>query len=132
MLCAGLYDGNIAVYNLQTSSTNPSYQSDAATGKHREAVWQVHITSHLDYNNFNHNYQIKWGPDNLDGYLNLYSVSGDGRVSNWTLVKTALLCNDTLNIEFTKVLENTGDDDIPEGLTGTNQSTMCERNSIGV
>ena len=39
-------------------------------------------------------------------------------MSNWTLVKTALLCNDTLNIEFTKVLQNTGDDDIPEGLTG--------------
>ena len=62
--------------------------------------------------------QIKWGPDNLDGYLNFYPTSGDGRVSNWTLVKTALLCNDTLNIEFTKVLQNTGDDDIPEGLTG--------------
>ena len=39
-------------------------------------------------------------------------------MSNWTLVKTALLCNDTLSIEFTKVLENTGDDDVHEGLTG--------------
>ena len=47
MVCAGLYDGNIAVYNLQTSSTNPSYQSDAAVGKHRESVWQVHSTNYL-------------------------------------------------------------------------------------
>ena len=47
MVCAGLYDGNIAVYNLQTSSTNPSYQSDAALGKHRESVWQVHSTNYL-------------------------------------------------------------------------------------
>ena len=52
-------------------------------------------------------------------------MSADGRVSNWTLVKTALLCNDTLNIEFNKVLENTGDDDIPEGLTGPARKIVC-------
>ena len=31
--------------------------------------------------------KVKWAPDNDDGYLNFHSVSGDGRVSNWTLVK---------------------------------------------
>ena len=31
--------------------------------------------------------QVKWAPDNDDGYLNFHSISGDGRVSNWTLVK---------------------------------------------
>ena len=36
--------------------------------------------------------QVKWGPDDLDNYLNFYSVSGDGRVTNWTLVKTAIRC----------------------------------------
>ena len=25
--------------------------------------------------------------DDLDNYLNFYSVSGDGRVTNWSLVK---------------------------------------------
>ena len=30
---------------------------------------------------------MKWAPDNDDGYLNFHSISGDGRVSNWTLVK---------------------------------------------
>ena len=65
------------------------------------------------------NQKVKWGPDNLDGYLNFFSVSGDGRVSNWTLVKTALLCNDALNIEFKKVLHNAGDGDTTEELKGS-------------
>ena len=39
------------------------YMSAADSGKHREAVWQV-----------------KWVKDTLDGYLNFYSISGDGRV----------------------------------------------------
>ena len=30
---------------------------------------------------------MKWAPVNDDGYLNFHSISGDGRVSNWTLVK---------------------------------------------
>ena len=31
----------------------------------------------------NSSVQVKWSKDNLDGYLNFYSVSGDGRVTNW-------------------------------------------------
>ena len=50
--------------------------------------------------------QVKWAKDNLDGYLNFYSVSGDGRVTNWTIVKTALWFNDILNIQFNKQLAN--------------------------
>ena len=41
MLVVGLYDGNIAVYNLQKNTGTPSYQSDAKNGKHRDIVWQV-------------------------------------------------------------------------------------------
>ena len=43
MLVVGLYDGNIAVYNLQKNTGSPSYQSDAKNGKHRDIVWQVII-----------------------------------------------------------------------------------------
>ena len=50
--------------------------------------------------------QVKWAKDNLDGYLNFYSVSGDGRVTNWTIVKTALWCTDVLSITFSKLLVN--------------------------
>ena len=42
MLVVGLYDGNIAVYNLQKNVGVPNYQSDAKNGKHRDIVWQVY------------------------------------------------------------------------------------------
>ena len=41
MVVAGLHDGNVAVYNLQRDSAQPSHQSTAGKGKHREPVWQV-------------------------------------------------------------------------------------------
>ena len=62
--------------------------------------------------------QVKWAPDNLDGYLNFYSVSGDGRVSNWTIVKTALWTNDTLVINFCKTLNNLGEESVSNLLMG--------------
>ena len=45
-------------------------------------------------------------------------VSGDGRVSNWTIVKTALWYNDTLLINFSKTLHNLGEDSITTQLMG--------------
>ena len=62
--------------------------------------------------------QVKWAPDNLDGYLNFHSVSGDGRVSNWTIVKTALWTNDTLVINFCKTLNNLGEESVSNLLMG--------------
>ena len=50
--------------------------------------------------------QVKWVRDNLDGYLNFYSVSGDGRVTNWTLVKNCLWHSDQLTIRFARQLTN--------------------------
>ena len=64
-------------------------------------------------------WQVKWVKDNLDGYLNFYSVSGDGRVTNWTIVKTALWFTDVLNISFTKQLHNFSEEDTKTILKGT-------------
>ncbi len=50
--------------------------------------------------------KVKWVKDNIDGYLNFYSVSGDGRVTEWTIVKGSLLFTDALNIPFTRQLTN--------------------------
>ena len=86
MMVVGLYDGNIAIYNLQKNTGKPTYQSDARNGKHKDMVWQVAGSTAWGPPPR----QVKWAPDNLDGYLNFYSVSGDGRVTNWTIVKTAL------------------------------------------
>ena len=87
MVAVALYDGNVAVFNLRSLDAEPSYMSTALTGKHKDVTWQV-----------------CWGPDNLDGYLNFYSVSGDGLVNNWTLVKTALWCTEKLRLDFDRPL----------------------------
>jgi dynein intermediate chain 1 len=105
MVVVGLYDGNIAVYNLQIRSSVPTYMSTAQNGKHKDVVWQV-----------------KWVRDNLDGYLNFYSVSGDGRVTNWTIVKTALWFTDQLVINFEKTLLNFGDEKIGDHLLDSGRS----------
>ena len=34
-------------------------------------------------------FQIKWQKDDLDGNLNFYSVSSDGRVAAWTIIKVS-------------------------------------------
>ena len=49
IVVVGLYDGNVAVYNLKGDPSSPSYMSSAQEGKHKDVVWQV-----------------KWVKDNLD------------------------------------------------------------------
>ena len=42
MLVVGLYDGSVAVYNLQQrKNMAPNYMSSATNGKHTDVVWQV-------------------------------------------------------------------------------------------
>ena len=55
---------------------------------------------------------MKWAPDNLDGYLNFFSISADGRVTNWTLVKSQLWSNDILEIPFSKPLANLENEEV--------------------
>lgn len=75
MVVAGLYDGNVMVFNLQTKSQRAVYQSNKKTGQHDEAVWNVY-----------------WQKDDLDDLMNFASVSSDGRVKQWTLLKNELIC----------------------------------------
>lgn len=37
----GMYDGNVAVYNLQINQTDPIYISKGVNGKHSDVVWEV-------------------------------------------------------------------------------------------
>ena len=99
----------------QKNTTKPSYISSAMNGKHKELVWQVHFLEN-DWKLSKVQFylsgemgscqqkctfpssedddcllKVKWAPDNDDGYLNFHSVSGDGRVSNWTLVKVLMI-----------------------------------------
>ncbi|CAF1129899.1 unnamed protein product, partial [Didymodactylos carnosus] len=83
LLCCGFYDGSVAVYNIADENKRPKYQSTARNGKHTDPVWQV-----------------RWQKDDLDNNLNFYSVSSDGRVVCWTLVKSDLMYTDVVQLKL--------------------------------
>lgn len=68
-----MFDGNVAVYNLQSNYSQPMYISRETVGKHSNIVWEV-----------------KWGIDMQDGELNFYSISADGMIYNWLLMQSQL------------------------------------------
>ncbi|XP_037631943.1 dynein, axonemal, intermediate chain 1, paralog 2 [Sebastes umbrosus] len=81
LVVAGFYDGCVAVYNLKEEGLAPVYKSTAKTGKHTDPVWQV-----------------RWQKDDMDNNHNFYSVSSDGRVVSWTLVKNELVFTDIIRL----------------------------------
>ncbi|KAK9955249.1 hypothetical protein ABG768_015134 [Culter alburnus] len=91
LVAVGLHDGCVAVYNLKKKSDQPIYNSTASSGKHRGAVMQV-----------------KWQKDDLDSNHNFISVSADGRVVSWTLVKHELV--------FTDIIKLPAMDKVPDDL----------------
>nr|XP_039272582.1 dynein intermediate chain 2, ciliary-like [Styela clava] len=94
LISVGFYDGSVGVYNVQEKARGAIYKSTAKTGKHTDPVWQV-----------------KWQKDDLDNNLNFFSVSSDGRVVSWTLVKNELIFTDVITLTVS---------DIPaEGPDGT-------------
>uniref|UniRef100_A0A3Q3E3Q6 Dynein axonemal intermediate chain 1 n=1 Tax=Labrus bergylta TaxID=56723 RepID=A0A3Q3E3Q6_9LABR len=78
LVAVGFYDSCVAVYNLKREGQEPVYKSTAKTGKITDPVRQV-----------------CWHNDDMDNNQNLYSVSCDGRVVSWTLIKFifASVCN---------------------------------------
>nr|XP_033791463.1 dynein intermediate chain 1, axonemal [Geotrypetes seraphini] len=81
ILAAGFYDGNVAIYNLKKPSSQANYKSASSTGKHTDPVWQV-----------------RWQKNDMDNNLNFYSVSSDGRVVSWTLIKNELVYTDIIRM----------------------------------
>lgn len=94
LVAVGFYDGSVGVFNVQEKAEGAVYRSTAKSGKHTDPVWQV-----------------KWQKDDLDNNLNFFSVSSDGRVVSWTLVKNELIYTDVITLKV---------GDIPaEGPDGT-------------
>ncbi|MBV95481.1 Dynein intermediate chain 1, axonemal, partial [Eschrichtius robustus] len=93
LVVVGHYDGNVAIYNLKKPYSQPSFRSSAKCGKHTDPVWQV-----------------KWQKDDMDHNLNFFSVSSDGRIVSWTLVKSELVHTDVIKLKVedsvTKGLED--------------------------
>ncbi|KAG7493274.1 dynein intermediate chain 1, axonemal [Solea senegalensis] len=100
LVAVGFHNGCVAVYNLKQEGTEPVFKSTAKTGEHTDPVWQV-----------------RWQKDDMDNNHNFYSVSADGRVVSWTLVKTELV--------FTDIIRLSMNGTISEGLEHAPQSSIA-------
>ena len=90
LLAVGLYDGTVMVYDIRIKGNNrPMYFSTVRTNKHTDPVWQV-----------------KWNNDG-EKQLNFYSISSDGRVTNWALMKNKLEAEEVIKLRLV-VDENKG------------------------
>jgi dynein intermediate chain 1 len=83
LLAAGLYDGTVLVYDVRNKHNKPIYESTVRTQKHTDPVWQ-----------------IRWNPD-IDEKFNFYSISSDGRVMNWSLMKNKLEPEEVFKLKLT-------------------------------
>lgn len=99
LVACGFYDGSVGVFNIKDSRKDAVFLSTAKTGKHTDPVWQV-----------------RWQKEDLDNNLNFFSVSSDGRVASWTLVKNEL--------HFTDIIKLALEDIASEGPDGTQLLTL--------
>nr|XP_057915645.1 dynein axonemal intermediate chain 1-like isoform X1 [Doryrhamphus excisus] len=106
LVAVGFYDGCVCVYNLKKKGLDPEYKSTANTGKHTDPVWQV-----------------RWQNDDMDNNHNFYSVSSDGRVVSWTLIKNELVFSDAIKLKLTDAVSD-GPDGIQELTTAG--GTCCD------
>lgn len=88
LLAVGLYDGVVLVYDVRNKSKTPIYQSSIKTSKHTDPVWQV-----------------MWNPD-ISKYHNFYSISSDGRVMNWILMKDKLEPEEVIRLKLINKSKN--------------------------
>eukprot|EP00744_Colponema_vietnamica_P002264 GILI01003588.1.p1 GENE.GILI01003588.1~~GILI01003588.1.p1 ORF type:complete len:684 (+),score=215.38 GILI01003588.1:90-2141(+) len=100
LLAVGLYDGTVLVYDVRNKHNRPIYQSTVRTNKHTDPVWQVF-----------------WQEEDLAKNVNFFSVSSDGRVTNWVLMKNKLEPEEVMEL---KLLTNQreGDTDEETSLCG--------------
>eukprot|EP00929_Paragymnodinium_shiwhaense_P068237 TRINITY_DN3428_c0_g3_i1.p1 TRINITY_DN3428_c0_g3~~TRINITY_DN3428_c0_g3_i1.p1 ORF type:complete len:671 (-),score=205.60 TRINITY_DN3428_c0_g3_i1:273-2285(-) len=83
VLAVGLYDGTVLVYDVRAKLKRAIYQSTVRTNKHTDPVWEV-----------------RWNTDESSGTLNFFSISSDGRVSNWFLMKNKLESEEVMELKL--------------------------------
>lgn len=84
LLAVGCYDGTVMVFDIRLKGNNkPIYQSTVRTAKHTDPVWQVH-----------------WQAEDANKNLSFYSISSDGRVTSWTLMKNKLEAEEVIKLKL--------------------------------
>ncbi|CBZ49884.1 putative dynein intermediate chain [Neospora caninum Liverpool] len=88
LLAVGLYDGTVLVFDIHSKDRKPTHASTVKVNKHTDPVWDV-----------------RWDGDNSSSALRFYSVSGDGRVTSWSLMKNKLESEEValLKLDYSQV-----------------------------
>ncbi|KAL4227306.1 cytoplasmic dynein with WD40 domain [Mactra antiquata] len=82
MVAVGFYDGSVGVFNVEKKD-GPLHRCTAKNGKHTDPVWQV-----------------RWQKDDLENNHNFYSISSDGRIVHWTIIKNELTFQDVIKLNM--------------------------------
>lgn len=116
LLVAGLYDGTVCVFDVRSKTNQPLYTSTNPQVKHTDPVWQVHwqkdttttptssaATTNSKSTTSSSNPSAATtassaSSSSSDKHLNFYSISSDGRVTNWIINK-----NELINEELTQL-----------------------------
>lgn len=106
LIAVGCYDGTVMVFDIRLKSNNkPIYQSTVRTNKHTDPV-----------------YQVKWVNDENAKNLAFYSISSDGRVTSWALMKNKLEAEEVvklkLMVDHDKDLASNNKEQFMYGLAG--------------
>jgi dynein intermediate chain 1 len=85
LLAVGLYNGTVMVFDIRIKGlkNNPIYQSTVRTKKHTDPVWEVH-----------------WNKKEANRELAFFSISSDGRITKWTLMKNKLEPEDIIRLKM--------------------------------
>jgi len=83
LLAVGLYDGTVLVYDVRGRNRKPIYASTVRTQKHTDPVWEVRWNNYEDGGSFTFN-----------------SISNDGRVSTWILMKDKLESEELMELKL--------------------------------
>ncbi len=92
LICVGLYSGHVGVYNMlqtnQVSTRNVTYRLEFSESGLRLVVKQGPLTMcTAEEKHADPVWQINWQKDDIDTNLVFFSISSDGYVLSWTLVK---------------------------------------------
>eukprot|EP00921_Rhytidocystis_pertsovi_P001540 GHVQ01002626.1.p1 GENE.GHVQ01002626.1~~GHVQ01002626.1.p1 ORF type:complete len:681 (-),score=60.07 GHVQ01002626.1:2414-4456(-) len=84
LLAVGMYDGTVQVFDVRSKNKKPTYSSTVKCNKHADPVWEV-----------------RWNADLCTSTLGFYSISCDGRVTCWSLMKNKLEPEEVMELKLT-------------------------------
>ena len=110
LIAVGDSHGNIAIYSIKNSDSKPIAESKDLEGKHTDIIWE-----------------LKWVEKDGKGET-LVSISGDGRVIEWSMKK---------GLEFTELMQlkretNPNQKDVFGGVEGDKKGGMTFINTGGL